>query len=106
MKFQWRRDEDKEIEDLKVYTVWVITEGLEHPLEAEPSLTKPRKKTMVCTSDMSEENFNKVILERAKAISQVGFQTFPWRDSDSSDEEDDILAYTFNKDPVLAKIKR
>ena len=32
-KFQWKRQKDEDMEDLKVHTTWVITEGSEHPLE-------------------------------------------------------------------------
>lgn len=38
-------------------------------------------------------------------MSQIGFQTSPRRDNDSSDEEDDNLVFTSNRDLVFAKIK-
>ena len=68
-KFQWRRKEDEELEDLEVHTVQVITEGSEHPAEPEHPFTRFRKKTTISTNGMLEEDPNQAIQERGKAIS-------------------------------------
>ena len=55
---------------------------------------------------MLEKDLNQAIQERVKAMFQVGFQTPPRRNNDSSDEENDNLVFTSNKDLVLTKIKK
>ena len=102
-KFQWRRKEDEEMEDLDVHTVWVITEGSKHPAGPERPFTRLRKKMTISTSGMPEEDPNQVIQERGKAMS---FQASPRRNDDSTDEEDDNIVFTSNEDPLLAKIKK
>ena len=102
-KFQWRRKDDEEMEDLEVHTVRVITEGSEHPVEPERPFTRLRKKTTIGTSSMPEEDPIQAIQERGKAMS---FQASPRRNDDSTDEENDNLVFTSNRDPVLAKIKK
>ena len=103
-KFLFRREKVEEMEGLTVHTVGVIIEGSKHLPEAERLFTRLRKKTMVGTSDMPEEDFNQAIQERAKTISQAGFQTPLRRSNDSSDGENDNLVFRSNKDLILAKI--
>ena len=60
-KFQWRGKDDEEMEDLEVHTVWVITEGSEHPAEPDRPFTWLRKKSTISISGMPKEDPNQVI---------------------------------------------
>ena len=89
-----------------MHTVWVITERSEHHPKPGLLSTRLRKKKMVGTSGVLEEDFNQVIQERTKAMSQVGFQTLPGRNNDSSDEDNDNLIFTSNNNPMFAKTNK
>lgn len=83
-----------------------ITKGLEHPPKIVCPFTRLRKKTMVGTSGISEEDFNEAIQEKGKHISQIGFQTPRKWNNDSSDKEDFTIVFTSNKDLVLVKNRK
>ena len=102
-KFQWRRKEDDEMEDVEVHNVWVITKGSEHPAEPKRPFARLGKKMTIGTSSMLRKDPTQTIQERGKAMS---FQTSPRRNIDLSDEEDNNLVFTSNKDLVLVKIKK
>ena len=65
-KYQWRRKDDEEMEDLEVHIVWVITERSEHLVEPECPFTRLRKKSTIGPSGIPEEDSIQLYKTRGK----------------------------------------